>query len=154
MLRFLVPCLWIGLAATPVALADSTNTAGDATVSLAPDEAAAASMARQVIEHQLAAFQHDDADQAYSDAAPTVQMAFPDASEFLAMVAYHYPAVYRHSHVDFGDAAEKDGHIAQAVLLTDDNGKIWEAIYKLEREPDARWKIVGCVIAASEAQGL
>lgn len=153
MLRFLIPCLWIGLAAAPGALAQNANSSGSQ-VSLGSDAAEATDVARLVIRHQLAAFQNDDADEAYSDAAPTVQMAFPDALEFLAMVAYHYPAIYRHSHVDFGDAAEKDGHIAQSVLITDGNGKVWQAIYKLEQEPDAHWKIVGCVVAATAAQGL
>ena len=40
-----------------------------------------------------------------------------------------------------------------SVLLTDDDGKIWQAIYKLEKEPDGRWLITGCVVAESEVPG-
>jgi len=110
--------------------------------------------ARHVIEGQLEAFARNDADAAYSYAAPEIQAMFPDSLEFLAMVAHHYPAVYHHKRVEFGDAAETDGHIAESVMFTDGDGKLWQAIYKLEKQPDGHWVISGCVVSESAETGL
>jgi hypothetical protein len=138
MKRFLIPCVALGVLAAPVFADDDTPT--DA--------------ARRVIERQLDAFAHNDADAAYSFAAPGVQAQFPDSLGFLAMVAFHYPALYHHRRVEFGDAAEGDGHVAEVVLVTDDDGKLWQAIYKLEKESDGRWAISGCVVSESAEVGL
>ena len=124
-----------------------------ATPTLAEDDTPAGA-ARHVIEGQLEAFAHNDADAAYSYAAPEIQAMFPDSLEFLAMVAHHYPAVYHHKRVEFGDAAETDGHIAESVMFTDGDGKLWQAIYKLEKGPDGQWLISGCVVSESAQTGL
>lgn len=137
--RFLVALVFLLLSiAAPAAASD--DTAKDA--------------ARKVIEHQLAAFARDDAEEAYSDAAPRIRAIFTDPHEFLLMVAAAYPAVYNHCAVEFRDAAEADDHVAELVLFTDDDGKVWQAIYKLEKQPDGRWMISGCVVRASAEQGL
>ncbi len=138
MTRFLISYFAAALAATTAQADEDTPTGA----------------ARHVIESQLNAFEHNDADAAYSYATPEIQALFPDSLEFLAMVAHHYPAVYRHKRVEFGDAAEENGHIAESVLFTDDDGKLWQAIYKLEKEPDGRWAISGCIVSESVETGL
>jgi hypothetical protein len=138
MTRFLIPCLMTALLGSAAAFADE-----------APTDAA-----RKVIESQLAAFARNDADEAYSFAAPEIQAMFPDSLEFLSMVAHHYPVVYHHRSVEFRDAAEKEGHVVESVMFTDEDGKVWQAIYKLEQESDGRWAITGCVLAESAEQGL
>ena len=138
MTRFLIPVLLTALLSSPAAFAED-----------APTDAA-----RQVIERQLAAFARNDADEAFSFAAPEIQAMFPDSLQFLSMVAHHYPAVYRHRSVEFRDAAETEGHVAESVVFTDEDGKVWQAIYKLEKETDGRWAIIGCVVAESPEQGL
>jgi Domain of unknown function (DUF4864) len=136
MTRFLMICTMLAFAAP--AAADELPT----------------DQARKVIEHQLAAFARDDADEAFSYAAPGIQAAFPDPQEFLAMVAVHYPIVYRHRSVEFLDAAEENGQVAESVAFTDADGKVWQAIYRVEKEPDGQWVISGCVVAAASEQGL
>jgi hypothetical protein len=138
MTRLLLSFLCLGLAVTP-AWAEADR----------PEDAA-----RHVIESQLDAFARNDADAAYRYAAPDIQAMFPDSLEFLSMVAHRYPAVYRHKRVEFGDAAEKDGHVAESVLFTDGDGRLWQAIYKLEKGPDGQWLISGCVLSESGQTGL
>ena len=89
MLRVLIPCALAGLIAAGASRAENV---------------AISDPARTVIEHQLDAFQHDDAQEAYSYASPEIQALFTDPGEFLAMVVAHYPVVYRHRNVEFGES--------------------------------------------------
>lgn len=138
MTRSLALCLLISLAAAPVARS----------------EAVPAKEARQVIEQQLSAFERDDAAGAYSYAAPELQAQFPDPDLFLYMVANHYPAVHRHRSVEFGPVAEKDGAVAETVIFTDGDGRVWNALYTLEKQPEGAWKISSCVLARSDQVAL
>jgi len=123
------------------------------TVSFAQD-AAPTSDAQQIISKQISAFERDDAVEAYSYAAPQIQALFPDANLFLSMVASSYPAVHRHRSVEFGPGAEQEGRIVETVIFTDSDGQVWNALYKLEKQPEGGWKISGCVLAKSEQKGL
>src|SRR4051812_45565596 len=109
-------------------------------VSAADDVAAAQS----VIRAQEQAFGRDDADAAYSYAAPAIKQIFPQADIFLQMVQQGYPPVYRHKSFEFGEARAADGQIAQRVHIVDANGEAWEALYTLEQQPDGSLKITGC----------
>jgi len=144
MTRSLALCLFLTLTATPVAFAQDAP---------AP-QPAATSDARHIIEQQLAAFERDDAVEAYSYAAPEIQALFPDPNLFLSMVAANYAPVHRHRSVEFAAEAEQDGKVAETVLFTDPDGQVWMAIYKLEKEPEGDWKIAGCALAKSEQKGL
>jgi hypothetical protein len=123
------------------------------TVAVAQD-AATTSDAQKIIARQIAAFERDDAVEAYSYASPGIQALFPDPDVFLSMVAANYAAVHRHRSVEFGPAAEQDGRIAETVIFTDGDGQVWNAFYKLERQPEGGWKISGCVLAKSDQKGL
>jgi hypothetical protein len=56
---------------------------------------------RAVVEGQLAAFAKDDADKAFSFAAPNVRKALGSAANFMSMVRSDYPVVYRPTSVAF-----------------------------------------------------
>jgi hypothetical protein len=114
---------------------------GFAAPARAADDVAAA---QTVIRSQVEAFGHDDAQAAWSYAAPEIQGRFHQADIFLMMVQQGYPPVYRHRSFEFGEAKVSDGVIAQRVHIIDSEGQAWEALYTLERQPDGSLKITGC----------
>ncbi len=110
--------------------------------------------ARQIIERQLAAFERDDAAEAFSYATPEIQAQFPDPTLFLDAIADAFPAARRHRNVEFGPTAEEEGAVAEAVIVTDDDGQVWNAIYKLEKEPQGSWRISGVVLEKSDQKAI
>jgi hypothetical protein len=109
----------------------------------AGDDVAAA---QSIIRAQVDAFSRDDAETAYSYAAPAIRSMFPQADIFLALVKQRYAPVYRHRSFEFGEAKVSDGKIAQRVHIVDADGGAWEALYTLEQQPDGSVKITGCVL--------
>jgi hypothetical protein len=118
------------------------------------EDASAKSDAQLIISRQIAALERDDAVEAYSYAAPQIQALFPDPDVFLSMVVSRYAPVHRHRSVEFGPVAEQDGQIAETVIFTDSDGEVWNALYKLEKQPEGGWKISGCLLAKSDDKGL
>jgi Domain of unknown function (DUF4864) len=102
--------------------------------------------AQGIIRSQVEAFGRDDAETAYSYAAPAIQNMFPRADIFIGMVQRNYAPVYRHKSFEFGEARAMDGKIAQVVHIVDADGVPWEALYTLELEPDGSVRISGCVL--------
>ena len=103
-----------------------------------------------VIVAQLQAFAQDDADGAFQTATPAVREAIGSSGRFLAMVRGAYPMVYRPASVTFHKPEEDEGSVLQLVEITDDNAKSWLALFALERQPDATWRISGCVVAENK----
>jgi hypothetical protein len=102
--------------------------------------------AQTTIRAQLDAFGRDDAEAAYSYAAPAIHSLFPQADIFLGLVKRKYAPVYRHKSFEFGEAQASDGKIAQRAHIVDTDGEVWEALYTLEIEPDGSMKITGCIL--------
>ena len=100
---------------------------------------------QRTISDQIVAFLNDDAETAYSFAAPGIQNRFPDKELFFAMVKKSYAPVYRPGNYAFGRfmLVERDAMAFQEVLITGMDGQDWKAVYKLLRQPDQRWKIGG-----------
>ncbi|NPC56290.1 DUF4864 domain-containing protein [Caenimonas soli] len=103
-----------------------------------------------VIVAQLEAFASDDAESAFQTATPAVREAIGSSGRFLAMVRGAYPMVYRPASVTFHKPEEDEGSVLQLVEITDDNAKSWLALFALERQPDATWRISGCVVAENK----
>jgi hypothetical protein len=99
---------------------------------------------RQVIEAQLAAFQHDDGPGAYAFASPTIQQKFVNPDIFLQMVRSGYPAVYRPQEVEFRELGMENGLLLQHVYLVGPDGRPVMAVYEMQRQPDGSWRINGC----------
>jgi hypothetical protein len=108
---------------------------------VAPAEARAA---RSVVAAQLDAFANDDAKGAFSFAAPAIRATFGTPERFLAMVRAGYPAVYRAASASFLIPVRVGDELVQGVHLTDADGALWLATYRLERQPDGSWRISGC----------
>jgi hypothetical protein len=104
---------------------------------------------QRVIQSQLDAFADDRGEDAYAHAAPIVKMAFPDVDRFMAMVKGGYQPVYRNTAREFVDSSmSATGLPIVRMRLTALDGKRWEALYTMERQPDGSWKIAGCVLIA------
>ena len=100
--------------------------------------------ARAIVSAQLQAFASDDAKRAFSYAAPSIRAMFGTPERFLEMVRAGYPAVYRAAGVTFLIPVRVEGDLVQGVHLTDADGALWLATYRLERQPDGSWRIAGC----------
>ncbi len=120
-----------------------------AAVALGPDDRA---QIRDVIERQLDAFQRDDASEAFSYAAPQVRGQFGTAANFMRMVRESYQAVYRPRAVRFLEPASIDGQVIQAVQVVAPDGDVLVALYYMQRQPDAAWRIAGCLLAPATAK--
>ena len=105
-----------------------------------------------VIVAQFEAFQADDADRAFETATPAVREAIGSSGRFLAMVRGAYPMVYRPQAVTFHKPEADEGSVLQLVEITDGDAKSWLALFALEQQPDASWRISGCVVAENRWQ--
>jgi hypothetical protein len=110
--------------------------------------------ARALIERQLDAFAHDDAEGAYALAAPGIQALFTDSETFMTMVRRSYAPVYRHRSIEFGAFAEDGDKIEQSLTIVDEDNNVWSAIYYLARQPDGTWRTNGCVLIKSTESSL
>ncbi|QLE54646.1 DUF4864 domain-containing protein [Nostoc sp. TCL26-01] len=109
---------------------------------------------RSVIEHQLAAFQQDDAQSAFTLASPAIQEQFQNPENFLRMVSISYPAVYRPRSVFFEKITTIQDNITQPVLLLAPDGIPLRALYFMEKQADDTWRINGCILVSVEAESF
>ncbi|MDP6805263.1 MAG: DUF4864 domain-containing protein [Rhodospirillales bacterium] len=100
-----------------------------------------------VIRAQMAAFARDDGEAAFAHASADIRDLFQTADAFMAMVRSGYQPVYRPRQVDFLEAIEGAGGLAQKVFVVGPDGAAYLAIYPMERQPDGSWKIDGCYLA-------
>jgi len=105
---------------------------------------------QSVIVDQLDAFGKDDDTRAYDHASDMIKQLFPSKSIFMEMVRTGYPPVYRAKSWSFAEPTTTETGISQIVKLTDEQGRVWNALYTLERDSAGEWKITGCRILKSE----
>lgn len=98
---------------------------------------------QSVIDGQIGAFKAHDHEKAYSFAGPGIRKIFPTVERFIGMVTGGYQPVYDPEHYSFGRSLDVDGTVHQEVILTDKNGKSWQAVYTLQKQEDGSWKITG-----------
>ena len=108
---------------------------------------------QRIIAAQISAFRADDGPTAYSFAAPVVRNIFPTPEIFMSMVKRGYPQVYRPQSFNFTEALiDPMGRPAQKMLVVGPDGKTYEALYSMEKQPDGTWRISGCTLL--EVPGL
>lgn len=106
-----------------------------------------------IITRQIEAFRADNGEAAYGFAAPAIRRIFPTPEIFMQMVRQGYRPVYRPQSFAFaGVFTDPMGRPAQRVTIVGPDGRSYEAIYAMERQPDGRWLIVGCTLV--EIPGL
>lgn len=115
-------------------------------VSSAASEASAADAKaiRSVVQLQFDAFEDDDALGAFAltTQASRIRLGSPD--NFMRLVKKHYGPIYRHSAALFSVPQVIGTDTLLIVRLTSHDSHVWIAIYRMEREPDGKWKIDGC----------
>ncbi len=119
-------------------------------LSLSAARADTTSEIQSVIADQLDAFGKDDDTRAYDHASDMIKQLFPSKSIFMEMVRTGYPPVYRAKSWSFAEPTMTETGISQIVKLTDEQGRVWNALYTLERDSSGQWKITGCRILKSE----
>ena len=105
---------------------------------------------RAVVEAQLKALSADRAEQAFSYAAPAIRQQFGDAKVFMAMVRQSYAMLINPRSVSYFRPEGVGGVITQGVQFRDADGRLWRAVYELQRQSDKRWRISGCAVAPAD----
>ena len=147
MRRFLTTLVWLAALAGFMAPLTAAHAADAAEVSQGD-----ARGARAVILAQFDAFSADDAKRAFSYATPKLREMFGTADRFIEVVRAAYPAVYRHETVAFLKPELAAGALVQGVHLTDAEGVLWLALYRLERQRDKSWRISACQLVAAQGR--
>ncbi len=108
---------------------------------------------QRIITAQISAFRADDGQTAYGYAAPVVRNIFPTPEIFMSMVKRGYGPVYRSQSFSFTEALiDAMGRPSQKMLVVGPDGKTYEALYSMEKQPDGTWRISGCTLL--EVPGL
>jgi hypothetical protein len=100
----------------------------------------------RIILDQMAAFQSDDGELAFSFAAPRIRQMFESSERFMSMVKNGYQPVYRPQAVTFGDITDELGHPTQRVHVIGPQGFSWVALYAMQQQDDGNWRIAACVL--------
>jgi hypothetical protein len=111
-----------------------------------------AQQVQRVVAMQLEAFAQNDADRAFETATPALRDAIGNSSRFLALVRGIYPMIYRPASVIFHNPEQDEDNAVQLVEIIDDESKSWLALFALERQPDASWRIGGCAVTENHWQ--
>ncbi len=106
----------------------------------------------RTIRQQLAAFGRDDADRAFAYATPDLRRRFGTPDRFLDVVREDYEPVYRATGVHFVRLSRVDRQWVQAIVVTDEAGRVWRVLFTMHRQPDRRWKVGGCRIVETGAR--
>ena len=104
------------------------------------------------ISEQLAALKAGDGPRAFAHAAPSIRQQFGTATDFLAMVRASYGALIAARYTEFLEGAVIDGTVIQPLRLVAPDNSVRVALYTMQKQPDGRWKISGCVLAPSTVQ--
>jgi hypothetical protein len=102
---------------------------------------------RNMIIGQIDAFRKDDAEKAFSFAAPKIKKIFRTPEVFLHMVRKSYQSVYRPRTYKFRTIRSIDGKVVQPVTLVGPSGITETALYIMELQPDGSWRIGACIMA-------
>ena len=107
---------------------------------------------RAVVGDQLDALRAGDGAAAFAFAAPGIRAQFGTPENFLRMVREGYAPLLAARHTAFLDGAVIDGATIQPLRLVLPDDTVLVALYQMQRQPDGRWRIAGCVIAPSTVQ--
>jgi len=153
LVRSLVPALVatvIGLPLAAPACAAVTNTDSELADSVFADAEWRA--IKGTIGEQLAALKAGNAGKAFAQASPSIRQQFGTAANFISMVRAAYGALIAARYTEFLEGAIIEGNVIQPLRLVAPDNSVQVALYTMQRQPDGRWKISGCVLAPSTVQ--
>ena len=106
-----------------------------------------------IIESQIQAFLDENAELAYSYAAPLIKMKFNNPQEFMYMVKNYYEPVYNPKQFQFIDAKYFEGAIFHQLQVISQNNESFLATYSLIQD-EGKWKISGCAVYPMQKQSI
>src|SRR6185369_13467535 len=140
----------IGLPLAAPACAAVTNTDSELADSVFADAEWRA--IKGTIGEQLAALKAGNAGKAFAQASPSIRQQFGTAANFISMVRAAYGAMIAARYTEFLEGAIIAGNVIQPLRLVAPDNSVQVALYTMQRQPDGRWKISGCVLAPSTVQ--
>ena len=96
----------------------------------------------KVITDQIAAFQADDFDAAFTYASPNIKRLFGSPERFGQMVREGYPMVHRPAEVTMLESRAMGSRVEQRVMIRDVAGRLHLLSYQLI-DTDDGWQING-----------
>ena len=106
---------------------------------------------QSIIESQIQAFLDENAELAYSYAAPLIKMKFNNPQEFMYMVKNYYEPVYNPKQFQFIDAKYFEGAIFHQLQVISQKNESFLATYSLIQD-EGKWKISGCAVYPMQKQ--
>ena len=106
-----------------------------------------------IIESQIQAFLDENAELAYSYAAPLIKMKFNNPIEFMLMVKNYYEPVYSPKQFYFIDAKYFEGAIYHQLQIISQQNESFLATYSLIQD-EGKWKISGCAVYPMQKQSI
>ena len=106
-----------------------------------------------IIESQIQAFLDENAELAYSYAAPLIKMKFSNPLEFMYMVKSYYEPVYNPKQFQFIDAKYYEGAIYHQLRVISQQNETFLATYSLIQD-EGKWKISGCAVYPMQKQSI
>ena len=106
-----------------------------------------------IIESQIQAFLDENAELAYSYAAPLIKMKFTNPIEFMSMVKNYYEPVYNPKQFYFLDAKYYEGAIYHQLQVISQKNESFLATYSLIQD-EGQWKISGCAVYPMQKQSI
>ena len=106
-----------------------------------------------IIESQIQSFLDENAELAYSYAAPLIKMKFSNPLEFMYMVKSYYEPVYNPKQFQFIDAKYYEGAIYHQLQVISQQNKSFLATYSLIQD-EGKWKISGCAVYPMQKQSI
>ena len=106
-----------------------------------------------IIESQIQAFLDENAELAYSYAAPLIKMKFNNPIEFMSMVKNYYEPVYNPKQFYFIDARYFEGAIYHQLQVISQQDESFLATYSLIKD-EGNWKIAGCAVYPMQKQSI
>ena len=108
---------------------------------------------QSIIESQIQAFLDENAELAYSYAAPMIKMKFTNPVEFMSMVKNYYEPVYNPKQFYFLNAKYYEGAIYHQLQVISQKNESFLATYSLIQD-EGRWKISGCAVYPMQKQSI
>ena len=149
---FAIGSLTMALAAALFVLLAPAEVAAQSPPSVKALRAAEWKAIEAVIREQLAAMKAGDGAKAFAHAAPAIRQQFGTPENFLAMVRGGYGALIAARYTEFLEGAVVEGNVVQPLRLIAPDNTVQVALYTMQKQPDGRWKIAGCVLAPSTVQ--
>ena len=106
-----------------------------------------------IIQSQIQAFLDENAELAYSYAAPLIKMKFNNPLEFMSMVKNYYEPVYNPKQFYFIDARYFEGAIYHQLQVISQQDESFLATYSLIQDK-GKWKISGCAVYPMQKQSI